>query len=109
MVVPSVIVETAVVLNTGFDVGASVAVGTTDDRTVGAYSKAVNLNGVKTTAVVLETDDVAVGSGLGQEDTTIGGNHIFLGESEGGRSAVGAYVRRGSGCWRKHRTCSHQS
>lgn len=88
MVVPSVIVETAVVFNTGFDVGACIAVGAADDRTVGAYSKAVNLNGVKTTAVVLETDDVAVGSGLGQEDTSIGGNHIFLGEREGGRVPI---------------------
>ena len=77
VIVPSGIVDTTVVSNTGFDVGASIGIGATDDRAIGANCKTINLNRVHTTVVVFETGEIL----LSIIDTTIGNNIVAFGHN----------------------------
>ena len=71
-IVPSGIVDTAVVSNASLDEGVGIAIGTGDDGTVGSDSKTINLNVVQTTAVVAVSTIVKVGI-----NATVSGKIIF--------------------------------
>ena len=57
-IIPSGIVGATVVLHTGFDEGATVAIGTADDGAIGADSKAVDLHIVHTAVFIGEEEGV---------------------------------------------------